>query len=118
MVFGRVLGFENDFDIEEEARFLISNDRGLFVALNATYLSYAVLIGATVILIMVLGLYTSDNFNINSNKQSEYVPSKYDQAFHHEEHIRQKRGADFNGRSNFDTIITNPDFLVGKLRKK
>ena len=47
----------------------------------------------------------------------DYGHYEQEQYYHDQEQHRQRRGAAFNGRSNIDSKITNPEFLVGKSKK-
>ena len=116
MAFDKVLGYDNNIDIEDESRLFINNDNNVITAQNTSILVFGAFIGVIVVLALVFnaGLYSNATRNYNRYKND---PFKHNQQYHHREFIGHRRGTDINGMSKIETKITNLEFLHGRKKK-
>merc|ERR1712226_556326 len=54
MAFSQVLAFEEDYEVQDEARFLMNTGNGMFVSLNSTYFVFAL---GGLVLLAFFGLF-------------------------------------------------------------
>ena len=95
MAFSQVLAFEEDYEVQEEARYLFSTGNGMFVSLNSTYLVAGVGIGL-VVLFGLLIYFQRNGQNVFSSSHAynrfAYEPYGEEHYYHQEQQTRQRRG--------------------------
>ena len=95
MAFSQVLAFEEDYEVQEEARYLFSTGNGMFVSLNSTYFVYGLAVLAFVGFGLLL-LFQRNGQNVFSSSHAynrfAYEPYGDEQYYHQEHQTRQRRG--------------------------
>jgi len=95
MAFSQVLAFEEDYEVQEEARFLYNTGNGMFVSLNSTYFVFG-LAALAFVGFAALILFQRNGQNVFSSSHAynrfAYEPYGEDQYYHQEHQTRQRRG--------------------------
>ena len=95
MAFSQVLAFEEDYEVQDEARFLMNTGNGMFVSLNSTYFVFA-LGGLVLLAFFGLFLYSRNGQTVFSSNHAynrfAYEPYGEEHYYHQEQQTRQRRG--------------------------
>lgn len=95
MAFTHVRAFEEDTDLEDEARFLYNTGNGMFVSLNSTY--FVLALGALAVLAFGALFLASRNgqspfASSHAYNRFAYEPHGEEHYYHQEQQTRQRRG--------------------------
>ena len=95
MAFSQVLAFEEDYEVQEEARTLFNTGNGMFVSLNSTYFVLG-LLGLAGFAFFALFLFQRNGQNVFSSSHAynrfAYEPYGEEHYYHQEQQTRQRRG--------------------------